>query len=432
MFERDDWGVTRLTASTGGTYVFDDFRSRRIRISKVVDGVRQEPHELPEHINPGAHPFIAPDESYLVWNSEREGGYGKSDLYISFRQDDGSWGDAANMGPRVNSNKIELNGNVTPDGKFLMFDRIDSIRDGYIDIDVYWVDAQIIEDLKAKHENRTATAASYLGQKPPSLIPEVFAPGIVSIDGRFEGAISFSPDLDEIYFGADNEDDETSIYFSKLEDDKWSPVERVDFTNGRKNEELHPFVSPDGNRIYFTAMDAAFTDEQIWYVNRLEDSWSDAILLDSPINDDLVFFPNQAENGDLYYFNLSERKTYYAPSINGEFPEAREVALEFGHHAFISPSQDYLILTARSDEGDGRRDNDMYASFMKEDGTWTKPINLGSTINTSVNEKGPRITPDGEYLFFGRDERNESDGNVGLANIYWVSTEVIERLRPEM
>lgn len=267
----------------------------------------------------------------------------------------------------------------------------------------------------------------YLGQKPPGIIPEIFAPNIVSIDGRFEGTVSFSSELTEMYFAADNEDNKTSIYFSKLENDTWTAIQRVGFTNGRKNEELHPFVSPDGKRIYFTAMDSAFVDEKIWYVNRLEDSWSDAILLDSPINDDLVFFPNQAKNGDLYYFNLSKFKTYYAPNKNGKFPEVKEVEFAFGHHAFISPSQDYLVVTARNEE-DGRNDNDMYVYFKKHDGTWTKPINLGKSVNTNLNEKGPRVTPDGKYLFFGRSER---EGKMGLANIYWVSTEVIERLKPQ-
>jgi len=299
---------------------------------------------------------------------------------------------------------------------------------------IFWVLVSVLflSTCKTEKSNTIEVDSSteksfYLGQKPPGLVPEVFAPNIVSIDGRFEGTVSFSSDLTEMYFAADNEDEETSIYFSKLEENKWTPIKRVDFTNGKKNEEMHPFVSPDGNRIYFTAMDAAFTDEKIWYVNRLEDSWSDAVLLDSPINDDLVFFPNQAKNGDLYYFNLSKFKTYYAPNKNGEFPEVQEVALEFGHHAFISPSQDYLIVTARNEE-EGRKDNDMYVYFKEQGGTWTKPINLGNTINSSFNEKGPRITPDGKYLFFGRDEK---DIEPGLANVYWVSTEVIGQLRPK-
>lgn len=292
---------------------------------------------------------------------------------------------------------------------------------------VIFLSACNTEKPNTKEGDSSIEESFYLGQKPPGLVPELFAPGIVSVNGRFEGTVSFSPDLKEMYFAADNEDEETSIYFSKLVDDKWTTIEKVDFTKGEKNEEMHPFVSPDGKRVYFTAMDSAFTDEKIWYVNRLEDSWSDAMLLDSPINDDLVFFPNQAENGDLYYFNLSKFKTFYAPNINGEFPEVQEVTLESGHHAFISPSQDYLILTARNEE-DGRRDNDMYIYFKEKDGTWTKPINLGNTINTSFNEKAPRISPDGKYLFFGRDER---DIEPGLANIFWVSTEIIEKLRPQ-
>lgn len=281
---------------------------------------------------------------------------------------------------------------------------------------------------RSKEKNTITGESIYFGQKPPGLIPELFAPGIVSKDGRFEGTVSFSLDLTEMYFAADNENEETSIYFSKLEDNQWTTIKEVNFTNGNKKEEMHPFVSPKGKRIYFTAMNSAFEDEKIWYVDRLGEGWSDAILLDSPINEDLVFFPNQAQNGDLYYFNLSKFKTYYAPHKNGEFPEVREVVLEFGHHAFISPSQDYLIVTARSNEAEGRKDNDMYVYFNQKDGTWSKPINLGHAINSGLNEKGPRITPDGKYLFFGRDERNIEPG---LANIYWVSTEIIERLRPK-
>ena len=152
MFDREEWGVMRLTASPDGTYVFDDYKSGDvIRQSRIVDGERQEPIELPEHINSGewtAHPFIAPDESYLIWDSEREGGYGESDLYISFRQEDDSWGPAINMGPQVNSDKDDFYASVTPDGKYLMFDRTISNSEEHTNVDIYWVDAQVIEELK--------------------------------------------------------------------------------------------------------------------------------------------------------------------------------------------------------------------------------------------------------------------------------------------
>jgi len=152
MFDRKDWGIMRLTASAKGTYVFDDFRSKDvIRMSVLKDGKRQAPVKMDSVINSGtytAHPFIAPDESYLIFDSRREDSYGSSDLYISFRQKDGSWGTAINMGAKVNSDKWDAYASVTPDGKYILFNR--GIDDKNHNVDIYWVDAKIIEELRPK------------------------------------------------------------------------------------------------------------------------------------------------------------------------------------------------------------------------------------------------------------------------------------------
>lgn len=266
----------------------------------------------------------------------------------------------------------------------------------------------------------------YFGQKSPGLTPEIFAPGIISINGRNESNISFSPNLDEVYFTANKKDEEVSIYFSKLKNNEWTPAKKANFTNGRKKEELYPFVSFDNKRIYFTALDSVFSDEKIWYVNRLEDYWSDAIQLVSPLNDDVVFYANQAKNGDLFYTNISKRKMYYAQNINGKFPQAQEVEIEFGHHGFIAPSQDYLLVYTQNKENVKRKDFDLYVCFKEKDGRWTKPISFGNKINTNLDEGCPSISPDGKYMFFTR-----SDDEYDLSNLYWVSTEVIEKLRPK-
>ncbi len=140
----------RLTASAKGTYVFDDAKGGDvIRISTLVDGKRQEPKKMSPVVNTGkmtAHPFIAPDESYLIWDSEREGGFGESDLYISFRQTNGSWGSAINMGGDINTEHDDAYGSVTPDGKYFFFHR--HLGEGKANI--FWVDAQVIEKLRLK------------------------------------------------------------------------------------------------------------------------------------------------------------------------------------------------------------------------------------------------------------------------------------------
>ena len=55
---------------------------------------------------------------------------------------------------------------------------------------------------ESKNKDSPTVVSPYFGQKPPGLIPEVFAPGIVSLKERVQGSVSFSPDLDEMYFSA--------------------------------------------------------------------------------------------------------------------------------------------------------------------------------------------------------------------------------------
>ncbi len=149
MFDNKDLGIMRLTTSTKGTYVFDDYKSDVIRISTVKDGKHEEPRPLGKEINSGkwtAHPFIAPDESYIIWDSEKDSGHGDNDLYISFRQKDGSWGAAINLGDKINTEFAEAYGSVSPDGKYFFFHRGYGNDTG----DIFWVNAQFIEKLRPK------------------------------------------------------------------------------------------------------------------------------------------------------------------------------------------------------------------------------------------------------------------------------------------
>ncbi|MFS1524729.1 hypothetical protein ACL7TT_11535 [Microbulbifer sp. 2304DJ12-6] len=146
----NDLPIMRLTASSKGTYYFDEATEiGNIRYSRLIDGKREAPRSVSKEINTGkwtAHPFIAPDESYIIWDSERDGGYGDSDLHISFRQQDGSWGTAINLGDKINTKFQEQFGSVTPDGKYFFFHR--SYDNKGDKADIYWVDAKIIENLR--------------------------------------------------------------------------------------------------------------------------------------------------------------------------------------------------------------------------------------------------------------------------------------------
>lgn len=143
--------IMRLTASAKGTYVFDEMGADNgrgmIRYARLQNGKREQPTKFGKAVNSGmanAHPFIAADESFLIWDSRRESGYGQADLYVCFKQADGSWGAAINMGDAVNSEGSEFCGSVSPDGKYLFFHR--SVTKGTSDI--MWVDAKILDTLK--------------------------------------------------------------------------------------------------------------------------------------------------------------------------------------------------------------------------------------------------------------------------------------------
>jgi L-ascorbate metabolism protein UlaG (beta-lactamase superfamily) len=101
-------------------------------------------------------PYIAPDESYLVFSSFRDGGFGSGDLYIAFKNGDGSWSDIINLGDKVNTEANERFPNVTPDGRYLFFNSTRKLPGARMDEpgngngDVYWLDAKFIGDLKPK------------------------------------------------------------------------------------------------------------------------------------------------------------------------------------------------------------------------------------------------------------------------------------------
>jgi hypothetical protein len=148
----DDYPIMRMSSSTKGTRYFDEFKqdlTGDIRYSRKINGTYEKPKLLGPTINTGRsfHLFIAPDESYLICDGKRDGGYGDSDLYISYRNQDGTWGEAINLGDQINTPAWEAAGNVTADGKYLFFNRMIGPREER-NVDIFWVEATFIEALR--------------------------------------------------------------------------------------------------------------------------------------------------------------------------------------------------------------------------------------------------------------------------------------------
>lgn len=118
----------------------DLYRSRR------VGDVYQAPEPLAA-LNTAAYefcPYVDPDERFILFDSNRPGGFGLNDLYISIRNRDGTWGEPRNLGPTVNSSTEDVHPWISPDGLYLFYV---TERAGDLGFNPYWLDAQFIDDL---------------------------------------------------------------------------------------------------------------------------------------------------------------------------------------------------------------------------------------------------------------------------------------------
>ena len=141
---------TSMFGQNDGTYIAKYSGDEYLKPEKIKFGLADDPAT--------GYPYIAPDESYLILSSRVAGGYGASDLYIMFKNADGTWKQAINMGKTINTKDCESFPSVTPDGKYLFFNsnsisEVNSIVPGHFYCNIYWVDAQIIEELRRLNED---------------------------------------------------------------------------------------------------------------------------------------------------------------------------------------------------------------------------------------------------------------------------------------
>lgn len=132
-----------VTATTNGTLYFASTRTGGkggvdIYRSKFADGKYTEPENLSE-INTektDSNPYIAPDESYLIFNSDRVGGFGETDLYISYNQN-GKWTTPQNLGETINTGDAEFCPIVAPGKKYFYFSRIKYVGGKQVSENIY-------------------------------------------------------------------------------------------------------------------------------------------------------------------------------------------------------------------------------------------------------------------------------------------------------
>jgi len=289
----------------------------------------------------------------------------------------------------------------------------------------------------------------YLGQKPPGMTAELFAPGIVSLGDFEHSSPVFSPDLTEIYWSTIIEENGKVVlrptYFMKMVNGIWTKPQIPYF--GKKFLCCeNPFISPDGERLFFAADNTIpIGNFNLYFVNRVGNGWSEPVKMNKSINrpNYHACLPTVSKKGTLYFYSYHEQAEtgfglYYSELVNSEyqkpvFMEKKFNSLQVDWTPYIAPDESYLIFCSFRDGGFGS--GDLYICFKERDGSWGKIINMGDKINTDLNERFPNVTPDGKYLFFnstrkiqGADPNGPGNGN---GDIYWIDAKIIEELRPK-
>ena len=201
-----------------------------------------------------------------------------------------------------------------------------------------------------------------------------------------------------------------------------------------KYNELDPVLSPDGGKLYFTRtkhpdnVGGRKDPGDIWVADLDSGNPSVALNLGAPVNtDDMNAVIGFSSNGDIMYMQTQNKRKEgnisFSRKTSSGWSKPQQMPVDFFHNKSdlqsmcISSDGKVIIMSIESYSTYGAED--LYASFLQNNGTWSEPRNLGSTVNTKFQEMTPRLAEDQVTLFFS----SNGHGGYGGRDIF-----VTERL----
>jgi len=390
---------------------------------------------------------IAPDESFMVFYSIRPGAIPgtETNLYLTLQQPDGTWTKPRNMGPRINSRHYEHGPRISPDKKYLFFNRCEGWDSRICAGDIYWVELK--EYLPESYRSPEGIAngqkgpmkrisvmkqitgigsvqafaepiakGPYLGQTPPGSTAKVFAPGLIC-DTRphnWESHGHFSADGNTFCFNR-----RKYVYITENTDQGWTTPKYIESIPYKT---WSPSLSPDANSIYFNYR---YDRSKRWSLHRCmrtSQGWSLPRELGPTFSFATGGFSVAADNS--IYFVTDRGRFWVAPFVGNTWDRAIKIPVEKGSlkgcHPGIAPDASFMVFYSIRPGALSGTETDLYLTLRRTDGTWTKPQNMGPRINSGYYEFGARISPDKKYMFFTRSNGWGGYSYCDTSDIYWV------------
>ena len=274
------------------------------------------------------------------------------------------------------------------------------------------------------------TPDAYLGQDPPGDVPKEFAPDILADKGMMVlGRIAITHDGREIVY-----DQAPAMYGTKdlvvksveFDGRAWGAPHVLKFSHYVQD----PTLDLDGKRLLFMNDHGESVRSE-----RTAQGWSDPQLFLKgkkfmlynlmPVlsgdyylgtngtwgkSDDwnsVRFAKASVSGADILVHDLGSPLN--EPGFNGDF--------------YVAPDESYMVVSANETPD---FECELFISFRHSDGTWSKPVSLGSRINDGPAHRwGAFVSPDGKYLFYTRGTEK------GGCAIFWVRFDtLLMALRP--
>ncbi len=179
--------------------------------------------------------------------------------------------------------------------------------------------------------------------------------------------------------------------------------------------EIRPFITGDGQSLYFSRrehpdnMNGEKDMQDVYVVHRNQDGWGEPENLGRSINNKYAnsLCSVSPDGQELLLINTYTR--FEVPLVTfrkqgNRWGKLEPVVIQDYYNTndyldfFQSHREQVLLLAIQSRETLGQQD--LHVSFPQEDGSWSKPLNLGPGINTKKSDFAPFIAADGITLFF--------------------------------
>lgn len=266
---------------------------------------------------------------------------------------------------------------------------------------------------------------AYLGQKPPSGTPEIFAKGILVDSGIVLGRVAFSADGKDFFFTYaahwfDSDNSGTNVI--SFNGKEWSKPQLL------AENVSNPTLSIDGNKLYFgvSGSNVSLSEKVngIWtkpkeYLNK---SYGLYNFMPTKIGNYYVGSgpdKNDYSGYDFSIFTMTENDT----TVRSLGSPINTVG--FDGDLYVAPDESYMLISA---EESATYESKLHITFRNKDGSWTPSKSISEEINEGLAHRfGQYVSPDGKYLFYTQGTSEED------CHIYWVRwDDILDKLRNSM